>query len=48
MFLEYEIVMQPDIARHIAMEYQSMALPYDTVLRDRQIPVDKLDTKWSW
>ena len=25
-----------------------MALLYDRVLRDRQIPVNKLDTTWSW
>ena len=30
------------------MEYQSMALPYNIVLKDRQIPVNKLDTTWSW
>ena len=46
--LEYETVTQPDLARHIMMEYQSMALPYDRVLRDRQIPVNKLDRIWSW
>ena len=46
--LEYEIINQPDLARHIEMEYQSMALPYDSVLRDRQIPVNTLDTTWSW
>ena len=46
--LEYEIVTQLDIARCIAMEYQSMALPYNRVLRDRQIPVNKSDKAWSW
>ena len=30
------------------MEYQSMALLYDKVLRDRQIPVGKLDMTWGW
>ena len=25
-----------------------MALPCDRVLRDRQIPVNKSDTTWSW
>ena len=48
MSLEYEIISQPDLARHITMEYESMALQYDRVLRDRQIPVNKLDTTWSW
>ena len=46
--LEYEIIKQPDLTRHIAMEYKSMALPYDRVIRDRQIPVNKSDTTWSW
>ena len=46
--LEYEIVSQPDLARFIALEYQSLALPYDRILRERQIPVNKLDTTWSW
>ena len=39
--LEYKIVTQPDLARHITMEYQSMALPYDRVLSDKQIPLNK-------
>ena len=43
--LEYEIVPQPDLADSIAMEYQSMALPYDRILKNRQIPVNKMD---SW
>ena len=42
--LEYEIVTQSDLARHIMMEYQIMVLPYNRVLRDRQIPVNKSDT----
>ena len=42
--LEYEIVTQPDIASHIATEYQSTVLFY----RHRQIPVNKLDTTWNW
>ena len=46
--LEYETVTQPDLTRCITMEYQSMTLPYDRVLRHRQIPVEKLDTTWSW
>ena len=25
-----------------------MALPYDGILRDRQILVNKSDTKWNW
>ena len=30
------------------MEYQSMALLYDRAVRDRQIPMNKSDTTWSW
>ena len=33
MSLEYEIVTQPDLARSIRSEYQSMALLYDRILR---------------
>ena len=46
--LEYEIVTQPNLTRHITMEYQSMALTYDRVLMDRQIPVNKSDMTWRW
>ena len=48
MSLGYEIVTQSDLTRCIVMEYQSMALPYNRVLRDGQIPMNKLDTTWSW
>ena len=48
MALEYEIVTQPNIASHIATEYQSMVLFYDRVLRHRTIPVNKSDTMWNW
>ena len=34
--LEYEIVTQPDLARSIRSEYQSMVLLYDRILRHRQ------------
>ena len=37
--LEYEIVTQPDLARSIRSEYQSMALLYDRILRHRKIIV---------
>ena len=31
------------------IEYQSLALLYDRILRDRQIPLNKSDTVvWSW
>ena len=46
--LEFEIVTEPDLARCIMMEYQSMAFLYDRVLRDRPVPVNKSDTTWSW
>ena len=46
--LEYEIVIQPDLARSIRSEYQSMALLYDRILRHRQLSVNKSDTTWNW
>ena len=46
--LEYEIVTQPTLAKHISDEYQSMALLYDRVLIHRQIKVNKSDTTWNW
>ena len=46
--LEYEIVMQPDLARSIRSEYQSVVLLYDRILRHKQIPVNKSDTMWNW
>ena len=46
--LEYEIVTQPTLAKHISDEYQSMALLYDRVLRHRQIKVNKSDTTSNW
>ena len=46
--LEYEIVTQPDLARSIRSEYQSMALLYDRILRHRKIIVNKKDTMWNW
>ena len=46
MFLESKIVTQLDRARYTALKYQSMALPYNRVLRDRQM--NKSHTTWSW
>ena len=46
--LEYEIINQPDLARSIRSEYQSMALLYDRILRHRKIMVNKSDTVWNW
>ena len=46
--LEYEVVTQPDLARSIWSEYQSMALLYDRILRHRQLAVNKSDTMWNW
>ena len=46
--LEYDIVTQPDLARSIRSEYQSMVLLYDRILRHKQIPVNKSDTMWNW
>ena len=42
--LEYEVVTQPDLARSIRSEYQSMSLLYERILRHRQISVNKSDT----
>ena len=46
--LEYEIVTQPNLARHISDEYQSVVLLYDRVIRQKQIIVNKKDTIWNW
>ena len=46
--LEYEIVTQPNLVRHISDEYQSMVLLYDRVIRQKQIIVNKKDTIWNW
>ena len=40
--LEYEIVTNPNLAKHISDEYQSMTLLYDKVLRRRQIIVTRV------
>ena len=45
--LGYQIVTKPDLTRCNVMEYQSMALPYNRVLRDGQIPMNNLDMTWS-
>ena len=47
-FLEYEIVTQPDLAKSIRSEYQHMALLYDRILRHRKNIVNKSDTVWNW
>ena len=46
--LEYEIVTQPTLAKHILDEYQNMALLYDRILRHRRVKVNKSDTTWNW
>ena len=46
--LEYEIVTQSNLVRHISDEYQSMVLLYDRVIRQKQIIVNKKDTIWNW
>ena len=46
--LEYEIITQLTLARHISDEYQNVVLLYDRILRHRQIPVNKLDMTWNW
>ena len=42
--LEYEIVTQPALAKHILDEYQNMALLYDRILRHRRVKVIRLGT----
>ena len=44
--LEYRT--QPDLTRRVEVEYESMDLPYERVLRDRQISVNKSDMTWNW
>ena len=46
--LEYEIVIQPTLARSIKTEYDEMVLLYDRIIGHRQIPVNKSDTTWHW
>ena len=46
--LEYEIVTQTTLAKHISGEYQNMALLYDRILRHRRVKVNKSDTTWNW
>ena len=46
--LEYEITIQPDLARSIRSEYEHMALLYDRILRHRKIIVNNKDTVWNW
>ena len=46
--LEYEIVTQPALAKHISDEYQNMVLLYDRIFRHRKCLVNKSDTTWNW
>ena len=45
---EYEIVTHSDLARSIKAEYDEMVLPYDRILKHKQIPVNESDTTWNW
>ena len=45
--LEYEIVTQPDLVRHIKDEYPKMVLLYHRILRHRLVKVNKSDTTWN-
>ena len=45
---EYEILTHSDLARTIKAEYDEMVLPYDRILRHKQIQVNKSDTTWNW
>ena len=42
--LEYEIITQPDLTRFIEVEYKSVVLLYDRVLRHIRVKVNKSDT----
>ena len=46
--LEYEIITQPTLAKHISDKYENMVLLYDRILRHKQISVNKSDTTWNW
>ena len=46
--LEYDIVSHPDLASLIKLEYKSMVLFHDRILRHRQILVNKSNTMWNW
>ena len=46
--LEYEIISNSTLVKHISDEYQNMVLLYDRILRHRQISVNKSDTTWNW
>ena len=48
MSLEFKIVTQPDLTRHISDKYQNITLLYDRVLKHRQIRVNKSHTTWNW
>ena len=45
--LEYEIITQPTLAKHISDEYQNMALLYNRILRHRRVKVNWSDTTWN-
>ena len=45
--LEYQIVIQLDLAKNISEEYQCMALLYERVIRHSTKPVDKSDPTWN-
>ena len=46
--LEYEIVIQPELARMIANQYNGrLEILYDRILRHRKISKDKSDTLWN-
>ena len=47
-FLEYDIVTQPELVHSIRSEYDKMVLFFDRVIQHSQIPVSKSDMKWNW
>ena len=46
--LQYEIVTQSALTKHISDKYQNIALLYDRVLRHGRVKVNKSDTTWNW
>ena len=45
--LEYEIVTQSTLTKHVSDEYQNMVLLYVRILRHRRVKVNKSDMTWN-
>ena len=42
------LLIRPNLASFIKDEYEEMALLYNSILRHRQISVNKSETTWNW